>query len=85
KKIIFNEILDELNYHRGRIIKYIPRVLLNIIQSIDSELLEKIILIDELHEQNREDLIWLLTSNLDSQDFQQKEDVNRIVRMLNKN
>jgi len=82
-KIIFGEILDEHNYYRGMIFKYLPRILLNVIKFIDENFLKKIFERDELYAQNKEDFIWLLKNASDNSDGQQVKDINQIIIILN--
>lgn len=82
-KIIFGEILDEHNYYRGIIFKYLPRILLNVLKFIDKEFLKKIFERDELYSQNKEDFISLLKEVSDSVDKQRSEDINQILIILN--
>lgn len=77
--IIFGEILDEHNYYRGMIFKYLPRILLNILKFVDNEFLKKIFRRDELYAQNKEDFIWLLKNN---KERQIDEDINQILLTL---
>jgi len=82
-KIIFGEILDEHNYYRGIIFKYLPRILLNVLKFIDKEFLKKIFERDELYSQNKEDFISLLNEASDSVDKQRSEDIYQILIILN--